>query len=69
MFCGVLISSQRALKRGAVRSEASSTLLANICVKPSEQSQACLSYAMASKYLTLVNESQDGSQNIVRRMI
>ncbi len=27
----------------------------NICIKPNEQSQTCLFFAMASKYLTLVN--------------
>ncbi len=48
----------------------------NIRVKLNEQSQACLSYAITSDYLTLVNvasstllviEVKHGSQNIVSR--
>ena len=46
---------------------ASSALLVNIRVKLNEQSQACLSFAIASEYLTLVNEDKHGSQNIVSR--
>ncbi|SFL51011.1 hypothetical protein SAMN05216357_1269 [Porphyromonadaceae bacterium KH3CP3RA] len=48
-------------KKSSCLSEAGSTLLVNICVKPNEQNQACLSYAMAGKYLTLLNEDYYGA--------